>query len=194
MTGRTHDLFAMTGLTIVLIYVPVPAMTLATAMAGFGANFLGGLFPDLDNASAEIWDKMRGGRIVGKIMPPLLGGHRYITHSLAGMALTGWLLQKLLVVLGQIVLVDMNLVWWGFMIGMGSHLVADSLTREGVMWFFPIPWRIGFPPFKFLRIKTGGSLEKALIFPGLLVINGYLIYQHYPRLWEMVKAWVNKPY
>jgi membrane-bound metal-dependent hydrolase YbcI (DUF457 family) len=194
MTGRTHDLFAMTGLVIALVYLPVPPMTLATAITTFGANFLGGLFPDLDNASADFWEKIRGGELIGKIIPPLLGGHRYITHSLLGMALVGWLLQKLLGVLGQIVLVDMTLVWWGFMMGMGSHLLADSMTKDGVMWFFPIPWRIGIPPVKALRIKTGGRLEKAMIFPGLVVINGYLLYQHYPRLWEMVKSWVATPY
>lgn len=187
-------MFAMTGLTIALLYVPVPRMTLATAIVAFGANFLGGLFPDLDNSTADFWEKIRGGELVSKLIPPLLGGHRYITHSLLGIALVGWLLEKLLEMMGHIVLVDMEVVWWGFMIGMGSHLVADSLTREGVMWLFPIPWKIGLPPVKRWRIKTGGLMEKAVLFPGLLFLNGYLIYQYYPRLWEMVKTWVATPY
>lgn len=194
MTARTHDLFAFTSLTLVLIYTTVPAMTLATAITAFGANFLGALFPDLDNSTAEIWDQIRGGRILNKVLPPLLGGHRYITHSLVGLFLIGWLLRIGLGFLGKIILVDMNVVWWGFMLGMTSHLVADSLTREGVMWFFPIPWKIGFPPFKSLRIRTGGKLEKALIFPGLVGLNIYLIYTHYQQLWQIAQSWVSKPY
>jgi len=194
MTARTHDLAAFTGLTLVLVYWTVPVMTLATAMAVFGANFLGALFPDLDNSTAQIWEQVRGGRIIGKIIPPLIGGHRYITHSMVGLALAGWLLRLGLDFLGKIILVDMALVWWGFMLGMISHLIADSLTREGVMWLFPFPWRIGFPPFKHLRIKTGGLIEKAVVFPGLILVNVYLVASNYHALWALVQTWVAKPY
>lgn len=194
MTARTHDLFAFTSLTIAVVYFPIPAMTLATAIAVFGSNFLGGMFPDLDNSTAKIWEQIRGGRVIGKIIPPLLGGHRYITHSLVGMMVVGWLLKLGLNYLGQIILVDMTMVWWGFMLGMLSHLVADSLTKEGVMWLFPIPWRLGFPPFKGMRIKTGGMIEKAIVFPGLILLNFYLIATNYQSLWVMVQGWVNKPY
>jgi len=72
-----------------------------------------------------------------------------------------------------------NMVWWAVMIGYLSHLIMDSLTTEGVPWFFPIPVRLGFPPIKIMRIKTGGLLEKILVFPGLLLINSYLIYINY---------------
>lgn len=65
------------------------------------------------------------------------------------------------------------------MIGYLSHLLTDSLTTEGVPWFFPIPIRLGFPPFKSLRLKTGGLIEKVLIFPGLVILNAYLFYSYY---------------
>lgn len=74
------------------------------------------------------------------------------------------------------------------MLGMLSHLVMDSLTKEGVPWFFPIDLNIGFPPFKFLRPATGGLVEKALVFPGLLLINGYLVYLHYGELINYFKT------
>jgi len=79
-------------------------------------------------------------------------------------------------------LVDMNVVWWSFIIGFVSHLVMDSITKEGVPWFFPIPLRIGFPPVRILRIKTGGFLEKAIIFPGLVVGIGWVVWDKYDLL------------
>lgn len=120
-------------------------------------------------------------------MHPLLGGHRLISHSLLGMFLTGWVLKWLLAKVGAVVLVDMSIVWWGFMIGYASHLVVDTITREGVPWFFPIPLRIGFPPFKALRMSTGGFVEKTLIFPGLMIVCGYLIYNHYDKFLKLLR-------
>lgn len=73
----------------------------------------------------------------------------------------------------------MNIVWWAFMIGFVSHLLMDTITREGVPWLFPIPIHIGIPPFKFMRIKTGGMIEKSIIFPGLILANGYIYYHNY---------------
>jgi membrane-bound metal-dependent hydrolase YbcI (DUF457 family) len=194
MTARTHDLAAFTSLMAVVTLWPMPNMSLATAMVALGANFIGGLFPDLDNSTADVWEQVRGGHLIGKVIPPLLGGHRYITHSLVGLALIGWLVQKLLNVVGNVVLVDMHIVWWAFMIGMVSHLIVDTITKEGVMWLFPIPWRIGFLPWKSLRLTTGGILEKSIVFPGLVLINGYLIWQHYPTLLNLIGSFLKTPY
>lgn len=184
MTGRTHDLAAFTALNIVFVAVPIPQMSLATLVAAFGANMIGGLLPDIDEVTSDIWDKFRGGRIVGELIKPLIGSHRMISHSILGTVIIGYFLTKGLPILGKVLLVDMNIVLGATMIGYLSHLVVDSLTTAGVPWLFPIPIRFGFPPIKTLRIKTGGLAEKILVFPGLLFINGYLIYSHY-QLYEM---------
>jgi inner membrane protein len=177
MTSRTHDLAAFTSLTLVIHYLPeLPQLSLATVAAIIGANFLGGLFPDLDEPTAQFWQRFRAGSIVGRLIAPLLGGHRLISHSLVGLGLTGWLLSHFLTYLGTIILVDMYYVWWAFMIGMVSHLVMDALTKEGIPLLFPIPVKVGFPPLRFLRITTGKLLEKAFIFPGLMLLTTYLIY------------------
>lgn len=179
MTGRTHDLAAFTLLNTAFVYYQFPHMTLATTVVAFGANMIGGLLPDIDNATSDIWDKVRGGSIIAMIVKPIIGGHRLISHSLLGMAIAGFLLQQLLAAISHVLVVDMNIIWWSIMIGYLSHLIADSLTTEGVPWLLPIRVRFGFPPVKFLRIKTGGLFEQLLIFPGLLAINGYLVYSHY---------------
>jgi inner membrane protein len=178
MTGRTHDLAAFTALNIAFVYTQPTDISLATTGVAMGANMIGGLLPDIDNTTSDIWDKVRGGNILAKLIKPLVGKHRMLSHSILGMVLAGYLLQYLLNWAGNVLLVDMHIVWWATMIGFFSHLVADSITKQGVPWLFPIPYRIGIPPIEFLRIKTGGILEKSLIFPGLIFYNGYLLYQH----------------
>jgi inner membrane protein len=183
MTGRTHDLAAFTALNLFLYSQPIPQMSLATALIAFGANMIGGLLPDIDDETSDIWDKIRGGNILSHIIHPLIGHHRMISHSILGMVIIGFILNYLLSTINKILLVDVNIVWWSIMVGYLSHLIMDSLTTEGVPWFFPIPFRFGFPPFKFLRIKTGGLWEKIIVFPGILLINGYLIATNYHKLW-----------
>jgi inner membrane protein len=192
MTGRTHDLTAFTALNIAfLIEQPLPHMTFGTVAAAIGANMIGGLMPDIDNATSDIWDKFRGGNIIAKLIKPLIGQHRMLSHSLVGMIIAGFLCNLFLIWLKKYVLVDMNIVWWSIMIGYFSHLVSDSMTKQGVPWFFPIPLRFGFPPFKFLRIETGGFVEKSFVFPGLLILNGYLLYSSYDSYINFAKSFLN---
>lgn len=179
MTGRTHDVAAFAFLSYGFISFNPPSMTLATLIAGLGAGLIGGLYPDLDKASGDLWKKIPGGSLVGKLLAPLMGGHRMISHSIVGYVLTGFLLSKFLILLKGIVLVDMLVVWYGFMIGYLSHLVADGLTKEGVPLLFPIPLAIGIPPLKALRITTGGWAERYLVYPGLILGIGYFYYAHY---------------
>lgn len=185
MTGRTHDLAAFTALSLVIATQPVHSVTLGTALVAFSANMIGGLAPDIDQSTAGFWKKLRAGTLISRLISPLFGGHRYISHSILGIVLFGFLAYWILNLARSFLLVDMTLVWWSFMIGYVSHLVMDSTTKEGVPWLFPIPWRLGFPPLSSLRLKTGGMIEKSLIFPGLLILNIYLIYQNYEHFLDL---------
>jgi inner membrane protein len=182
MTGRTHDLAAFSALTIAIAFLPIEKMSLATAVVAFSANMIGGLAPDIDQPTGALWNRMRGGSIISRMISPMLGGHRFISHSVLGVFLFGWLLKVGLELISPVLLVDMNIVWWAFMIGFVSHLVIDMLTKEGVPWLFPIPFHFGIPPLRRLRIKTGEMVEKSIIFPGLLFLNAYIIYTHYGKI------------
>ena len=187
MTARTHDLAAVTMLTYVVASGQAPSLSLATGVVAVAANILGGVTPDLDEPTVRFWNNFPAGSIVGRIIHPLLGGHRMISHSLLGMFAIGWGLKYLLTnYVSRVLLVDMNVVWGAFMLGYLSHLVMDTITKEGVPWFFPIPWKLGFPPFKALRVTTGEWAEKALVFPGLLFLNGYLIYHNYGKFLKLI--------
>lgn len=182
MTGRTHDLAAFTALTYIVAANPLPnQLSLATALVAFSANMVGGLAPDLDQPTANLYKKVRGGSILAKLISPFLGGHRFISHSILGIFIFGFLTRFILDKTGSVVLIDMQIVWQTSLIGFISHLIMDTFTKEGIAWFFPIPWRIGFPPFSILRLKTGGLLEKSFVFPGLLITNVYLIYHNYDK-------------
>lgn len=187
MTGRTHDLAAFTALTFVVVTYPLTEMSLATAFVAFSANMIGGLAPDIDQPTAALWRRIRAGSIIGKIIQPLFGGHRFISHSLIGVWLFGVVLKVFLSAISGILIVDMDIVWWAFMIGFASHLVMDLLTRDGIPVLFPIPIRFGIPPLSFFRMKTGGIVEKSFVFPALLMINIYLMYTHYGKILEFFK-------
>jgi inner membrane protein len=187
MTGRTHDLAAFAALSYVISQQPIHSITLATAFVVLGANMIGGLTPDIDQPTGDLWNRIPAGSLFGKILAPLLGGHRYISHSVLGVVLFGFLLSLFLTKIKTILLVDMNIVWFAFMIGYISHLFMDLFTYEGVPILFPIPIKIGFPPFKILRIKTGGFIEKSVIFPLLLVVTGSIYYFNYSKFWDFFR-------
>jgi len=180
MTGRTHDLAAFTTITYIIATHTVPPMTLATAITAFAGAMIGGLMPDIDDATSDFWDKIPAGTFFGKLLNPLLGHHRMISHSLIGMGIAGYALFLLFESMKHILLVDLHVVWWVTMIGFASHLIMDSLTREGIPLLFPLPVRFGFPPIKLLRTRTGSAVEHAVIFPSLIAANIYLLYVYYP--------------
>lgn len=183
MTGRTHDLAAFTALGVVVMLYPMPQITLATGLVAVVANMIGGIAPDIDQPTAPFWRNLPVGRFVAKVLSPLTGGHRFLSHSLLGIGIFGAGFYYLLQVLKpSFPALDMQLIWIAFMIGFISHLVMDSFTREGVPWLLPIPIKFGIPPLKSLRVPTGGFMERFVIFPGLLLVNSYLFYLHYDKI------------
>lgn len=183
MTGRTHDLAAITALGAVILAQPPRTVTLATAVVAVLANLIGGIAPDADQPTAPFWRNLPVGKYFGKIFGMLNGGHRFLTHSLIGLALFGFAAHWLLVFLHPIMThVNIDLVWWAFIIGMLSHLIMDSFTKEGVPWLLPIPIKFGFPPVRKLRITTGKHLEGWVVFPGLLAINAAMYLENYQKI------------
>lgn len=180
MTGRTHDLAAITALGATAFIETPRVMTLGTLLVAILANQIGGILPDIDQPTAPFWRNLPIGGVVGKIIDKMLGGHRFISHSLFGLALFGFLGRILLVFLHPIMnSVNIDIVWWAFVIGIVSHLVMDTFTKEGVPWLLPIPIKLGLPPIKSLRITTGKAVETLIIFPTLLIGNIWFYASNY---------------
>lgn len=165
-------------------------MSLATSFVSVSACLLGGLTPDIDQPTADLWRRIPAGSIIGRILSPLLGSHRMISHSFVGIALFGYLTTQFLDAIKNILLVDMTIVWIAFMTWFISHVAIDIITKEGIPLLFPLPWRFGIPPLQQLRISTGGMVEKTIIFPGLMLVNGYLIYTYYTKYLEFLKLFI----
>src|SRR5450755_1058004 len=115
MTGRTHDLAAITALGAVTILVFTTKVTLGTALFALVANQLGGIAPDIDQPTAPFWRNLPIGGYFGRVIDKMLGGHRFLSHSLIGAALFGgltWLLLKFLH--PSIPHTNVTVVWWAF--------------------------------------------------------------------------------
>jgi inner membrane protein len=187
MTGRTHDLAAITALSIVVLIEPLRTITLSTLIIALFANLAGGIAPDIDQPTAPLWRNLPVGKYFGRVFDKLTGGHRFLTHSILGLAIFGFLIHFLLVFLSPIMHnTNTGLVWWAFMIGMLSHLIMDSFTKEGVPWLLPIPIKFGFPPLKKLRIRTGHWAEKIIIFPLLLILDLSLYLSNHVKILQFL--------
>jgi inner membrane protein len=191
MTGRTHDMAAFTALSMVLVTYHLPEMTLATGLTALVANMIGGIAPDIDQPTAPFWRNLPVSHVFGKVFGKLLGGHRFLSHSLLGLFLFGFCWHYLLVILQpSFPHLQMDIIWWAFMIGFVSHLVMDTLTQEGVPWLLPIPVKFGLPPIKAFRVKTGGFVERFIVFPGLLLITMAIFYLHYDMLKVILHSYI----
>lgn len=190
MMGRTHDLATITAISFVVATQPPQTITLATGITALLVGIVGGLTPDIDQPTADLWRKLPAGSVIGRIFYPFLGGHRNISHSIIGILFFAWFSKFIFAKIGQVLLVDMNIVWSAFMIGYITHLIMDTLTQEGVPWLFPIPFKFGFPPLRFLRVKTTSFMEKSVIFPGLLFTNVYIYYRYYAKFLDLLKHYI----
>ncbi len=188
MTARTHDLIAASLLGVIAINQPVRPLALATVLVALFANQVGGIAPDIDQPTAPFWRNLPVGGYFGKLIDKMLGGHRFITHSLIGVFVLGLLAEGILKFLHpSMPNIDIHLVWWAFMVGLVSHLAADTFTKEGVPWLLPIPYKFGIPPFKSMRITTGKKAE-ALIFIGILAFDLLFVRAHIDKVHQIIHA------
>lgn len=179
MTQRTHDLAAAAFVSFRFLAFPPPVPLNWETILGIGvATLIGAAIPDIDNVASKAW-RYNFTSWEDDITRHSLSGHRNLSHSFLG----GFLFILVVIwILNTVKLPNLEImpVLEAFGLGYLSHLVTDSLTRDGVPWFYPIDIHLGFPPFKKLRPKTGGFIEKAVIFPLLLlaIIWILLTYRH----------------
>lgn len=187
MTARTHDAFAFASLITVSAFYPPTSLNLYTLSASVVGNIVGALIPDLDDAGNRLWDLLPAGNLMGRVFRRVFYKHRTITHSFVGVYLIyrflEWLLPKLL----NPNFVDVKIVLISVMIGYISHLVADSLTKEGVPLLFPININFGVPPISTLRVKTGGWIENFVVLPTVAIYVIWFITTHKDQLVQIVK-------
>ena len=188
MTGRTHDIAAVVAVSAVALTQPLPSMNFQTLGLAVLATLVGGLAPDLDQVGSGLWRKLPGGWFVDNIFNfVLIGGHRAISHSLVGIFLAYYIFGFILGPLVEPYHLNGALIVWAFTIAYLSHLVTDSLTVEGVPWFWPLPLKLGVPPIKSLRVVTGSKTEKLLVEPALIAGLILLYYKFAANAFSILK-------
>jgi len=187
MTARTHDIIAFASLLSLAIYHPPNELNIATACIAIVGSVVGSLIPDMDQASNRLWDLLPAGNILGKFLRKLMLQHRTISHSILGIYLFYQILNFVIPKLFNPNFVNFQIVVISIMIGIISHVLADMLTKEGVPLLFPIPFKIGIPPFEFLRITSGKFTENFIIFPGILIYILWIIANKREVLLSLVK-------
>ena len=167
MTARTHDAFAFASFVTVSAFYQPNSLNLYTLFTALIGNVIGATLPDMDGAGNRLWKMLPYGHSIGRVARRIFYKHRTLTHSLVGVFLTyrflDWGLSKIF----NPSFVDPQILLLAIMIGYLSHLLADSLTEEGVPLLFPIPLNFGIPPIKKVRMKTGGWFEKIVVLPGI---------------------------
>ena len=151
MHAPTHATF---GLVFTIAAGTVLGVALSPAVAVF--VLLGALLPDIDTPTS----------LIGRCCRPLAGwlerrvGHRTLTHSLVGLALS--------------VAPLLPLAWieprWplAFALGYLSHLLVDAANPPGVPLLYPSPVRAVFPGRESLR-PAEGSRGEAVLCAGLVL-------------------------
>ena len=111
------------------------------------------LLPDIDSPNSKLGSKVK--------IISLFFKHRGILHSLLILPVISFILFYF----------NFSRFSLPILIGYLSHLIGDSITKEGIMLFSPFSkFRIkGF-------IKTGGIIEH-IIFLVLIVLSGYFLLQ-----------------
>lgn len=169
MVARTHGIVAFACLITTAVYYPPEEVGVATVVIALIANTIGSMLPDIDQATNKLWDMLPLGDSVGKFMTKIFPAHRTLSHSFLGIVLfdqlTYWLFPKIL----NGLYINPWLVSLSLMIGYISHLLADSITEEGLPLLYPLKIKFGLPPVKSWRIKTGQWFEKYIVTPGVMI-------------------------
>lgn len=188
MTARTHDAIAFASLITVATLYPPGQINLLTVTSSLIANIIGCLLPDTDQAANRLWDLTPGGNETGRLLRNLFIHHRTITHSLVGVFLAYKLLEWLIPMVLNPQFINGHIVFMSMMIGYLSHLAADSITKEGLPLLFPLPWKIGIPPVKALRITTGSWVENFIVLPGVAAYLVWFIWIYQEAILQLVRS------
>lgn len=187
MTGRTHDAIAFASIVTVGAFYPPESINLLTLIGAVIAADIGATVPDMDGGANRLWHLLPAGEKTGKVLRRIFYKHRTLSHSILGTfavyKFLEWLLPKFL----NPEFIDPQLILISVMVGYISHLLADSMTEEGLPLLFPLKITFGIPPIKSLRIKTGKWFENFVVYPGVWVYLIFFIRSNQPSIISLLR-------
>jgi len=158
MTAPTHVAGAVATMSFVSLLVP--AYRISAFHIVLAAVF--SILPDIDNPKA----------FIGRLLPFFSGpidrrfGHRTITHSFLAIFILSASAFLCLFVYSRSLLYPVSIVFT-LSLAYFSHIFFDSMTRQGVLAYYPSRlWGV-FPQRASWRIRTGSKME-ILFFVGFV--------------------------
>ena len=143
MMFKTHLLFALLISLLIFNYFNLNQILFILIL------IISAIIPDIDHSRSWIGRKFKPLSLIVNF----IFGHRKLIHSLFFVILISFLIK-----------IFSNNYYIPFFIGYLSHLFLDSLTKQGIMLFYPFKFRVkGF-------LQTNGIVEK-VFFVILAVIN-----------------------
>ena len=183
--GANHAVLGATGGFLAGTYLeaPIGIRILMSAVGTFG-----GLLPDIDTKSSLL------GRHLPHFWHKITPGHRGLTHSLLYCAVVYGILFWLLATIQPwlesahlSVLTDRPYIPIAVTVGALTHLFADSLTVQGVPFFYPFSKRkirlLG--PLSF---KTGSGVEPAVVTMLLSIAVAYVLMPYTGGIVDMINT------
>lgn len=144
MLRRTHLAIAFVGALLFVIYVPNKFIFLIAALVA-------ALVPDIDTKHSKV------GKNIAFRPVQIATRHRGIFHSFT-----------LCLVFSVLLALAFPVAGFGFFLGYGLHLFADSFTPQGIKPFWPYKGESRGP------IITGSLAENA-IFVAVLIVGVFLL-------------------
>lgn len=150
MTAPTHIIASISAISFVSLLVPSYNLGLSHFIVGSFFSML----PDIDNPRSFI------GRILFFFSTPVdrKFGHRTITHSFLFLFLITSVFYLLGFIYTRSLVIPLSLSCTVF-ISYFSHLFFDSMTKQGILAYYPSRlWGV-FPRRASWRIRTGSKIE-----------------------------------
>ncbi|WP_227936325.1 metal-dependent hydrolase [Alkalihalobacillus deserti] len=152
MKGTTHILGGIAAAVIWQKYFNIP---IQDPIYFYSAAIVGSIIPDICHPKS----------IIGRRVPILsrafskIFGHRSLSHSLLFMVLLYLLFQ-------QLTFYGATSIEIGLLVGVGSHILLDAMTVQGVKFLYPINMKIRLP----LYVRTGSLIGETLVAMSLLTL------------------------
>lgn len=155
MIAPTHVSFGVLFAEFVFTCLDIHPSGPALLAAGVGS-----LLPDADTPKSAIGHVFKLSAAIERRF-----GHRQITHSLMFLGLCALAALPLLLAGTP--------VYFGLLLGVGSHLMLDMANLSGVPLLYPYPGRFVFPEPKEARIEVGSKREWVLLSILLVLVLGF---------------------
>ncbi|MCA0972600.1 metal-dependent hydrolase [Halobacillus litoralis] len=198
MLASGHQVVGFTFGMGAVMWIPYTEVSTAQpfpTLLFFSFVLVGSLLPDIDTPKSKIGQKFWRGLVIvlalallGYLFAPtyidhyrdelkvfvmmllpvlvMVRGHRKMTHSL--------LFLVLLVFYSYLIEMWSGITWFylsGLLIGVASHLFADSLTKRGIPLAYPFSKK--YTRF-FVTFRTGSNVERILVY-SLVVWNIWVL-------------------